>query len=94
MKKFNEKLYFKRIQFLGFLNYVKALSIIVIFIFVAALINNFFIKKDLIIAILISLVIGIIIAFISYYNKQQKIEEMKMKFDMYNIIEEIKEKLE
>ncbi len=94
MKIFDEKLYFKRIQFLGFLNYVKALSIIVIFIFVAALINNFFIKKDLIIAILISLVIGIIIAFISYYNKQQKIEEMKMKFDMYNIIEEIKEKLE
>ena len=49
-------------------------------------INHIFFKKDTILAIIIGVISGIILGYIKYRKAKIKIEEMKMKLDIYEKI--------
>lgn len=59
---------------------------IVICLIIAIIINHIFFKGDIIKAVIIGVIIGLILGYIKYRKESIKVEEMKMKLDIYNKI--------
>lgn len=87
---FNKEKYINAINSKDTAILIKSLLIVIIFIILGFIVNSF-LKADTLIVILISLIIGIAIACISYSSSQVKIEEMKMKLDIYEKIMSLKD---
>lgn len=91
---FDKRLYYNKIKTLEGIIEIKAVALFVITITIGIILNYFIFKTDVIKIISIAALTGIVIAYLYYTQKQYKVEEMKMKLDIYNMIEEIKESQE
>lgn len=82
---FSKERYINAIEHRDTIAILRALATIAITIIIAFIINTI-IHISLIILILLALIIGMCIAYNNYINEQTKIEEMKMKLDIYEKI--------
>lgn len=87
---FDKRLYYNKIKTLEGIIEIKTVVLFVLIIVISILLNHFIFKTDIIKVVAIAALIGILFGYLYYINKQCKVEEMKMKLDIYNMIEDIK----
>ena len=84
---FDKERYKVSISTLESIALIKFFIIIAIFCIIIIALNSLIFKLDIIIPIIIALVLGILTSYTVYSIDNIKIEEMKMKIDIYEMIE-------
>ena len=83
---FNKEEYYRTIETLENMLLIKIAAIIIIFIIASVFINDIIIKTEILKVTLIAALLGIIISIPVYIKENIRIEEMKMKLDIYEKI--------